>query len=85
GCQIPVGIYAAVDGEKISARAVIASIDGKNFVKDFATDTLKNIDDFGKNFAEKLLSSGGAKILLPTPLSLLPKQEVINFAYKNSQ
>ena len=78
GCQIPVGIYAAVDGEKISARAVIASIDGKNFVKDFATDTLKNIDDFGKNFAEKLLSSGGAKILTP-------KQEVINFAYKNSK
>ena len=78
GCQIPVGIYAAVDGEKISARAVIASIDGKNFVKDFATDMLKNLDDFGKNFAEKLLSSGGAKILTP-------KQEVINFAYKNSK
>ena len=78
GCQIPVGIYAAVDGEKISARAVIASIDGKNFVKDFATDTMKNLDDLGKNFAQKLLSSGGAKILTP-------KQEVINFAYKNSK
>ena len=78
GCQIPVGIFAEVDGEKISARAVIASIDGKNFVKDFATDTLKNLDNFGKNFAEKLLSSGGAKILTPN-------QEVINFAYKNSK
>ena len=44
----------------------------------FATDMLKNLDDFGKNFAEKLLSSGGAKILTP-------KQEVINFAYKNSK
>ena len=51
GCQIPVGIYAAVDGEKISARAVIASIDGKNFVKDFATDTLKKAcEDMGKAY-----------------------------------
>lgn len=65
GCQIPVGIFAEVAEEKISARAIIASTDGKNFVKDFATDNLKNLDDFGKNFAQKLLSSGGRKILQP--------------------
>lgn len=63
GCQVPVGIYAEVEGEKISARAVIASLDGKNFVKDSAVDTIENLDDFGKNFAEKLLSNGGKKIL----------------------
>lgn len=65
GCQVPVGIYAEVEGEKISARAVIASLDGKNFVKDSAVDTIENLDDFGKNFAEKLLSNGGKKILAP--------------------
>ena len=75
GCQIPVGIFAEVDGEKISARAVIASIDGKNFVKDTAVDNIKNLNDFGKNFAEKLLADGGRKIL----------NEVTNFAYKNSE
>lgn len=63
GCQIPVGIFAEVDGEKISARAVIASLDGKNFVKDTAVDTLENLNDFGKNFAEKLLHNGGREIL----------------------
>ena len=63
GCQIPVGIYAEVDGKNISARAIISSLDGKNFVKDTVFDTIENIDDFGKNFAEKLLNNGGRKIL----------------------
>ena len=62
-CQIPVGVHAEVDGEKISVQAVIASIDGKNFVKDSAVDNIKNVDDFGKNFAQRLLASGGKKIL----------------------
>ncbi|MBR5913665.1 MAG: hydroxymethylbilane synthase [Selenomonadaceae bacterium] len=63
GCQIPVGIFAEVDGDKIFARAVIASLDGKNFVKDTAVDTIENLDNFGKNFAEKLLANGGREIL----------------------
>ena len=62
-CQIPVGVFAEVDGDKISVRAVIASLDGKNFVTDTAVTKLKNIDDFGKNFAQKLLNSGGRDIL----------------------
>ena len=40
-CQIPVGIFAQVEGDKISARAIISSIDGKNFVEDFKTDSIK--------------------------------------------
>ena len=62
-CQIPVGIFAQVEGDKISARAIISSTNGKNFVEDFKTDSIKNLDDFGKNFAEDLLSRGGEKIL----------------------
>ena len=63
-CQIPVGIFAEVEGEKISARAIISSTDGKNFVEDFKTDSVKNLADFGKNFAESLLSRGGREILI---------------------
>ena len=62
-CQIPVGIFAQVEGDKISARAIISSTDGKNFVEDVKTDSIKNLDDFGKNFAADLLSRGGEKIL----------------------
>ena len=63
-CQIPVGIHAKVDGDKISVRAVISSLDGKNFVKDTVYGTLKNLDNIGKIFAKKLLDSGGRKILM---------------------
>ena len=56
-CQIPVGIFAEFDENKISARAVIASIDGKKIIR----DTAKNIE--GANFAEKILNSGGREIL----------------------
>ncbi|MBR6012765.1 MAG: hydroxymethylbilane synthase [Selenomonadaceae bacterium] len=62
-CQIPVGIFAEVDEEKISARAIISSIDGKNFVEDKKNDSLKSLDDFGESFAENLLERGGRKIL----------------------
>ena len=70
GCQIPVGIFAQVDGEKISARAIISSLDGKNFVQDSAVGLLKNLEDFGKDFAEKLLAEGGREILHELACSL---------------
>ena len=62
-CQIPVGIFAEVAEEKISARAIISSLDGKNFVEDFQTASIKNLETFGKNFAKNLLDKGGRKIL----------------------
>ena len=62
-CQIPVGVHAEVDGENISVQAVIAAVDGKTFVKDYAVEKIKNVDNFGKNFARKLLDNGGREIL----------------------
>lgn len=62
-CQIPVGIFAQIDDKKISARAIILSTDGKNFIEDTKIDSIENISTFGKNFAEDLLNRGGKKIL----------------------
>lgn len=62
GCQIPVGIFAEINDE-ISARAIIASIDGRKIVKDTAEAPVEKIDGFGKNFAMKMLNSGGREIL----------------------
>ncbi len=56
-CQIPVGIFAEVDENKISARAVVAALDGKKIIR----DTAENID--GATFAEKILDNGGREIL----------------------
>ena len=62
-CQIPVGIFAETDDKKISARAIILSVDGKNFIEDTKKDSLENLNNFGESFAENLLERGGRKIL----------------------
>lgn len=63
GCQIPVGVYAEINDDKIFVRAVIAAIDGKNFVKDSAVANISDVENLGKNFAQKLLNNGGREIL----------------------
>jgi len=62
-CQIPAGVFARVDGENISVRAVIASPDGKNFVRDSMNEPLKNSFGLGKRIAAQLLTNGGREIL----------------------
>lgn len=62
-CQIPVGIFAEVEDKKISARAIISSVDGKNFVEDTKIDSTEKFSEFGKIFSEDLLNRGGKKIL----------------------
>lgn len=62
-CQIPVGIFAKVADNKISARAIISSVDGKNFVEDKKTDSVENLESFGESFANNLLNRGGREIL----------------------
>ena len=62
-CQIPVGIFASILDNKIYARAVIASIDGKKIIKDFSIAPLEKISTFGKDLAEKILDGGGREIL----------------------
>lgn len=71
-CQIPAGIFAEVKDEKIFARAIISSIDGKNFVEDKKIYSIKNLENFGESFAEDLLERGGKKIL----------EEIFNFEKK---
>jgi len=63
-CQIPVGIFADILEDKIYARAVVASLDGKKIIKDFSIAPLEKISTFGSELAEKILSEGGREILI---------------------
>ena len=62
-CQVPVGVFAQVDGDKLNVRALISSIDGQRVVKNSVTVELAEIDGLGKTLATKLLDAGGRKIL----------------------
>lgn len=62
-CQIPVGIFAQIDGDKIDVHAMISSIDGKEIVRDLEVAPLEDIYGLGKKIAARLLSNGGREIL----------------------
>ena len=62
-CQIPVGVFARVEGDFMTVQALIASVDGKKLVRDSMTVSLTKIDNLGKNFAQRLLEHGGRDIL----------------------
>lgn len=60
GCQVPVGVYAEADDEKITIEAVIASLDGRRVYRDSMTG---DAPDVGRLLARRLLASGGLGIL----------------------
>jgi hydroxymethylbilane synthase len=63
GCQIPVGVYSSINDEILKLNGMIASLDGKQIVKDFLAGDVKEAEFLGKSLAQKLLSQGGDKIL----------------------
>ena len=63
GCQVPVGVYAVVFGSKVTVEAIIASIDGKNIVRDKITGTTDSAEQLGIELANRLLNAGGREIL----------------------
>ena len=60
-CQIPVGVFAQIDGDKINVRALIASPDGKQVVRSQVSGVREQ--GLGKKLAAHLLNNGGRDIL----------------------
>ena len=60
-CQIPVGVFAQIDGDKINVRALIASPDGKQVVRSQVSGVREK--GLGKKIAAHLLNNGGREIL----------------------
>ena len=66
GCQVPLGCYAVVNGEKVHVRAFISDLNGEFFHKEegvFRCGSIEEAERIGKKVAERLLSAGGREIL----------------------
>ncbi len=63
GCQVPVGVYATVEGDGLHVEAVIASLDGQRFYRSDVNGVRQDAAKLGRDLAEKLLNEGGAEIL----------------------
>jgi hydroxymethylbilane synthase len=63
GCQVPIGAYATVDGDRLSLQAVVVSPDGKQLVGDHSTGCVADAAAIGRELGETLLAAGADQIL----------------------
>jgi hydroxymethylbilane synthase len=63
GCQVPIGAYATVQGDSVTLTGLIASLDGKEILKEQDSAPAAEAAALGTRLAEKLLARGGRAIL----------------------
>ena len=63
GCQVPVGVHATIEDNKIITEAIIASTNGQRFVRDKIIGEINNAEGLGEALAKHLLEIGGQAIL----------------------
>lgn len=63
GCQIPIGVNSIIEGNNLTLIGMVASLDGKQLIKDSVTGDRQNPAEIGKQLAEKLKQKGASEIL----------------------
>jgi hydroxymethylbilane synthase len=63
GCQVPIGAFAEVDGGQVELTGLVASVDGKEVLKDSISGPNAEAQQIGTQLANKLLDMGGREIL----------------------
>ncbi len=63
GCQVPIGAYAWLEGEKLKLKAFISDLEGKRFLEGVEEGDPYQAEQVGKKLARRLLEEGGKEIL----------------------
>lgn len=63
GCQVPIGVHADVEGDKIRVEAIIAALDGSTVLRDTITGSANDAVSLGQELGRKMLANGGQEIL----------------------
>ena len=63
GCQVPIAAYATVSGADVTLEGLVASVDGKEVIRDRVKGTAGDTESMGVQLAERLLARGGDRIL----------------------
>ena len=63
GCQVPIGVNSEVIDNKVNLTGMVASIDGKQLIKDRASGSIADPEEVGKKLANQLKQQGADKIL----------------------
>lgn len=63
GCQVPIGSYATLAGERLHLRGLVGHVDGQEILKAEQNDTPQNPVAVGEKVAESLLQQGADSLL----------------------
>lgn len=63
GCQVPIGINAQVNGDKVNVNAVLGLPDGSEFIKESRVIDKDNYKEFGKILANEFIEKGAKELL----------------------
>lgn len=63
GCQVPIGVYATLDGENIRIRGLVGSLDGKQILKSEISGEAIDAERLGHELGEEILGMGAGDIL----------------------
>ena len=62
-CSVPLGAYAVRNGNNINMTGFVASVDGKQILREKASGSINDAEAIGKTLADKLIARGADKIL----------------------
>ena len=63
GCQVPIAGHATVHGSELTLNGLVASIDGRQIIRDEIRGLVDQAESLGVALADRLLDAGGDKIL----------------------
>ena len=63
GCQVPIGAYAKIEGNLITLKGLVASLDGKIIYKSEIVGPIDDAINIGQDLGEVLLKMGANEIL----------------------
>ena len=63
GCQVPIGVYATLDGETLHLRGLVGSLDGKQVLKAERKGSIEDPVAIGVDLAGEILEMGADVIL----------------------
>lgn len=63
GCQVPIAAYAELDGDALSLRGLVGSVDGKTLLRTAQSGRAADAEAIGIAAAEDLLAQGAGAIL----------------------
>ncbi|QPJ65919.1 MAG: hydroxymethylbilane synthase [Candidatus Nitrohelix vancouverensis] len=63
GCQVPIGAYATLDGDELTLKGLVASLDGKTIIRSQITGPSYEARKMGFDLGEEIYENGGGVIL----------------------